>query len=259
MLRRIKKRYEAALNVLPTIGLRPAAALRDVLKEGYDRKKLKDDVLAGIVVGIVALPLSMALAIASGVTPDPAAGTPRGYQLWPLFTTPFEWNGQNNLVFDASVQAGTTCQILRAGFVAFGTPFPARRAIGTNYTASSADYVVETSVYDIRFNKRRRTTKATSLWYELSSDNPSFAAPIISPVGQPGGVTVLVELEGAPGKTDPLNPSKFIPNTTAATGFTTDITQIDGHRFFRFRVTMIANLNSNQSARLTSVQFPYQF
>ena len=180
---------------------------------------------------------------ANGVTPDPAAGTPRGYQLWPLFTTPFEWNGQNNLVFDASVQAGTTCQILRAGFVAFGTPFPARRAIGTNYTASSADYVVETSVYDIRFNKRRRTTKATSLWYELSSDNPSFAAPIISPVGQPGGVTVLVELEGAPGKTDPLNPSRYIPNTTAATGFTTDITQIDGHRFFRFRITMIANLN----------------
>jgi SulP family sulfate permease len=70
MLRRIKKRYEAALNVLPTIGPRPAAALREVLKEGYDRKKLKDDILAGIVVGIVALPLSMALAIASGVPPQ---------------------------------------------------------------------------------------------------------------------------------------------------------------------------------------------
>lgn len=196
---------------------------------------------------------------ANGVTPDPAAGTPRGYHLWPTFTSPFEWNGQNNLVFDAAVLPGTTCQILRAGFVAFGTPFPARRAIGTNYTSETADYVVETSVYDIRFNKRRRTTKATSLWYELSSDNPAFADPIVSPVGQPGGVTVLVELEGAPGKADPLNPGGYIPNTTSATGFTTDITQIDGHRFFRFRVTMVANLNSNQSARVTSVQFPYQF
>ena len=70
MLRRIRRRYEAALSVLPTIGLRPAAALREVLKAGYDRRKFKDDVLAGVVVGIVALPLSMALAIASGVPPQ---------------------------------------------------------------------------------------------------------------------------------------------------------------------------------------------
>jgi sulfate permease, SulP family len=50
--------------------LRPGAALRDTLREGYDGKKLREDVLAGIVVGIVALPLSMALAIASGVPPQ---------------------------------------------------------------------------------------------------------------------------------------------------------------------------------------------
>ena len=70
MLRRIRKRYEAAKHVLPTIGPKPAAALREVFKEGYDRKKFREDVLAGIVVGIVALPLSMALAIASGVPPQ---------------------------------------------------------------------------------------------------------------------------------------------------------------------------------------------
>jgi sulfate permease, SulP family len=53
-----------------TSPLRPAAALRDVLAEGYGRKDLRADVLAGIVVGIVALPLSMALAVASGVAPQ---------------------------------------------------------------------------------------------------------------------------------------------------------------------------------------------
>jgi SulP family sulfate permease len=36
----------------------------------YDRGQLSRDVLAGVVVGIVALPLSIAFAIASGVTPD---------------------------------------------------------------------------------------------------------------------------------------------------------------------------------------------
>jgi sulfate permease, SulP family len=47
-----------------------APALRSAFAQGYDREQLKADVLAGIVVGIVALPLSMALAIASGVPPQ---------------------------------------------------------------------------------------------------------------------------------------------------------------------------------------------
>jgi hypothetical protein len=39
----------------------------------------------------------------------------------------------------------------------------------------------------------------------------------------------------------------------------TDVTQIDGHRFVRFRVVMVANLNTNQTARISSIQVPYQF
>lgn len=41
-----------------------------VLREGYGLASLRADVLAGLTVAIVALPLSMAIAIASGVTPD---------------------------------------------------------------------------------------------------------------------------------------------------------------------------------------------
>ncbi len=36
----------------------------------YDRRQFRDDLVAGIIVGIVALPLAIAFAIASGVTPD---------------------------------------------------------------------------------------------------------------------------------------------------------------------------------------------
>jgi SulP family sulfate permease len=38
--------------------------------EGYDPEKLRKDVLAGLTVAIVALPLSMAIAVASGVSPE---------------------------------------------------------------------------------------------------------------------------------------------------------------------------------------------
>lgn len=41
-----------------------------VLKEGYDLRAFRDDFISGLTVAIVALPLAMALAIASGATPD---------------------------------------------------------------------------------------------------------------------------------------------------------------------------------------------
>jgi SulP family sulfate permease len=44
--------------------------LFQVIREGYTREKFLRDVGAGVIVGIVALPLSIALAIASGVRPE---------------------------------------------------------------------------------------------------------------------------------------------------------------------------------------------
>jgi SulP family sulfate permease len=41
-----------------------------VLHENYGKADLRADVMAGLTVAIIALPLSMAIAIASGVTPD---------------------------------------------------------------------------------------------------------------------------------------------------------------------------------------------
>jgi SulP family sulfate permease len=44
--------------------------LFSILKNGIDKKQLPKDVLSGIVVGIVALPLAIAFAVASGVSPE---------------------------------------------------------------------------------------------------------------------------------------------------------------------------------------------
>src|SRR5437879_4056099 len=49
---------------------RVAPALRSALREDYGAASLRADLMAGAVVGVVALPLSMALAIASGVPPQ---------------------------------------------------------------------------------------------------------------------------------------------------------------------------------------------
>ena len=53
-------------SVLARVGL----ALRAAIRTGYGARQLRGDVVAGLTVGIVALPLAMAFAIASGVKPE---------------------------------------------------------------------------------------------------------------------------------------------------------------------------------------------
>ncbi|MBI3855196.1 MAG: C4-dicarboxylic acid transporter DauA [Planctomycetes bacterium] len=48
----------------------PGSAIKQSLREGYSARDFKSDVLAGLVVGVVALPLSMALSIAVGAPPQ---------------------------------------------------------------------------------------------------------------------------------------------------------------------------------------------
>src|SRR5512144_776698 len=64
-----RTRYTTLQQGIPLRAL-PAAALRAVLREGYTVAAFRADLMAGLVVGIVALPLAMALAIAVGVPPQ---------------------------------------------------------------------------------------------------------------------------------------------------------------------------------------------
>lgn len=63
-------RHRAAVSALPEFDIKFASAMRKTLKAGYQFSDFRADLLAGLVVGVVALPLSMALAIASGVPPQ---------------------------------------------------------------------------------------------------------------------------------------------------------------------------------------------
>ncbi|MDP2310735.1 MAG: C4-dicarboxylic acid transporter DauA [Pseudomonadota bacterium] len=57
-------------NARPRLSVPIGAAVRRVFRKGYGLADLRADVFAGLVVGVVALPLSMALAIAVGAPPQ---------------------------------------------------------------------------------------------------------------------------------------------------------------------------------------------
>src|SRR5438046_9652217 len=63
-----RRKVRAGLS-LPA-GVPLAVALRRSFATGYDLRAFGTDLFAGLVVGIVALPLSMAIAIAVGVPPQ---------------------------------------------------------------------------------------------------------------------------------------------------------------------------------------------
>lgn len=69
MRKRILRRYEAAVALFPKLSFNPAVALRRALT-GYDKRDFLADLIAGSIVGVVALPLAMALAIAVDVPPQ---------------------------------------------------------------------------------------------------------------------------------------------------------------------------------------------
>jgi SulP family sulfate permease len=56
------------MSLIPTLDFRPKLA--DTLAGGYTRERFMRDLGAGLTVGVVALPLAMAFAIASGLKPE---------------------------------------------------------------------------------------------------------------------------------------------------------------------------------------------
>jgi SulP family sulfate permease len=64
------ERARRARTHQPTFAELYSPKLLTVLREGYGLADFRADLISGLTVAIVALPLSMAIAIASGVTPD---------------------------------------------------------------------------------------------------------------------------------------------------------------------------------------------
>lgn len=136
-----------------------------VLREGYSRAHLQADLIAGLTVAVVALPLSMALAIASGASPDKGLltavvagslisllggsrvqiGGPTGAFVVVVFNV-IAQHGYDGLVL-ATLMAGVT--LLIAGYAKFGQvikfiPHP----VVTGFTAGIAVIIASSQVKD---------------------------------------------------------------------------------------------------------------
>lgn len=165
---------ENATNNITQLGSTQRAAywrlyvpkLVTVLREGYSLTKFRADAIAGLTVAIVALPLAMALAIASGTTPDRGLYTAiiAGFLISALGGSRFQiggptgafvvvvynviaTHGYDGLVI-ATLMAGML--LIAAGFAKLGTwikyiPYP----VVTGFTAGIAVIILTSQIGDI--------------------------------------------------------------------------------------------------------------
>jgi SulP family sulfate permease len=194
------------MNFLARLHAQTGPSLRDlflpklatVLQEGYGLKDLRADALAGLTVAIVALPLSMAIAIGSGVSPERGLYTAivGGFLISLLGGSRFQIggpaaafialialtvdrHGYDGLVL-ATLIAGLLLMV--AGFLRLGTyvkyiPFP----VTVGFTAGIAVIIFVTQMHDflglhIPKEPSEFAPKLQALWSALPTINPVAVA-----------------------------------------------------------------------------------
>jgi len=172
--------------------------LATMLRAGYSAADFRADALAGLTVAIVALPLSMAIAIGSGLSPEKGLftaivggflisalggsrfqiGGPAGAFIV-LIATIVERHGYDGLVL-ATLMAGV--MMLAAGFLRLGTyikyiPFP----VTVGFTAGIAVIIFASQLkellgLDIAHEPAALLPKLDAIWSGLGTVNPATVA-----------------------------------------------------------------------------------
>lgn len=181
-----------------------------LLREGYSGNDLRADAVAGLTVAIVALPLSMAIAIGSGLSPDKGLytaivggflisalggsrfqiGGPAGAFIV-LIATIVERQGYDGLVL-ATLMAGA--MMIAAGFLRLGTyikyiPFP----VTVGFTAGIAVIIFASQVkellgLDMVQEPAALLPKLDAIWWSLGSIKPATVALSAVAVGLIAGL-----------------------------------------------------------------------
>ncbi len=187
-----------ARRAAPTFAQLFTPKLVTVLRDGYTSSDLRADALAGLTVAIVALPLSMAIAIGSGLSPDKGLytaivggflisalggsrfqiGGPAGAFIV-LVATIVERHGYDGLVL-ATLMAGI--MMSAAGFLQLGTyikyiPFP----VTVGFTAGIAVIIMASQLkellgLDMSHEPAALLPKIAAIWGALGTIKPATIA-----------------------------------------------------------------------------------
>ena len=195
----------------PTFAELYTPKLVTVLREGYGLPDLRADLIAGMTVAVVALPLSMAIAIASGVTPDRGLYTAivGGFVVSALAGSRFQIGGPAGafivLVAATAAQFGVDGLILAtllsgiillaAGFLRLGTfikyiPYP----VTVGFTAGIALIIFTSQLKDLLGLRLAApepgafVPKLQALW----SAHSTLSAPAVALAGLTVACVVLV-------------------------------------------------------------------
>ena len=194
----------------PTFAEMFTPKLVTVLREGYDLAAFRADAIAGLTVAIVALPLSMAIAIACGLSPDRGLytaivggfiisalggsrfqiGGPAGAFIV-LIATIVERNGYDGLVL-ATALAGAIMMVV--GFLRLGTyikyiPFP----VTVGFTAGIAVIIFASQIKELlglKIDKEPAALipKLETIWHAL----PTFHIPTMAVAGLAIGIILVL-------------------------------------------------------------------
>lgn len=185
---------------------------------------------------------------------------------FPTLTNVFDYDGTSAVLVDYQVSPAVTCQGWVCWAYTFMTGGPGKRTAGAQDRNATVDDGFITNggrtdniVYYVRFTKRRRLTFAQSNFYDTQLPGPDYGDPVVSPQTQPGGSTFVLEFQGAGAMVDPLNPTRFIPDPSTYTAWSTNVNDCDGKRFLRFKFSLYANLQSSTVNRIASLTVPYTF
>src|SRR6202167_3829564 len=171
--------------------------LFSVLQSGYRRRDLRDDLLAGLTVAIVALPLAMALAIASGASPDKGLYTAivAGFLISllggsrvqiggptaafvPVVFNVIEKFGYGGLIL-CTLLAGImliAAGVLRLGVLLRYIPQP----VVTGFTAGIAVSIFSSQLKDLLgLQMDKVPADFLSRWHAYASSLPSFSVPTV--------------------------------------------------------------------------------
>lgn len=164
----------------------------------------------------------------------------------------FPFDGTNNLVVDvgkSSVTGSGNTWSCRSGWDS-----NTRRIWNTSQSSSSSSGSDTGYTYPYLVSFRTERSMAQSLWYRTESADPVYLEAIISPTEQPPGTETIVVFQGAMD-----DGSGHAADLGTVTGWTSDILDLDGHQYVRFRATFTANLGTGVGPKLNDIVIPYIF